>query len=193
MSTPTQWVVLRTAQFKPCHRQNTRSEACLIERNVQGYSCYGLYQFSQFSMNPLQIGDVRNLLIHRDPLLCRLVYFLSFAACNIRLHPWNWQDSCTLACLGSSVWMFHMSDLTKAEKCLENLSGRDESHAHHPLEEVGYGTSLSVFWKRAGRVPLLLFLGHIYLFYLMYITVIVWCLELTMTWLSSDHLKDFLR
>lgn len=69
--------------------------------------------------------------------------------------------------------MFHMSDLTKAEKCLENLSGRDESHAHHPLEEVGYGTSLSVFWKRAGRVPLLLFLGHIYLFYLMYITVIV--------------------
>ena len=113
--------------------------------------------------------------------------------CNIRPHPWNWQDSCTLACLGSSVWMFHMSDLTKAEKCLENLSGRDESHAHHPLEEVGYGTSLSVFWKRAGRVPLLLFLGHIYLFYLMYITVIVWCLELTMTWLSSDHLKDFLR
>lgn len=138
---------------------------------------------------------------------CRLFYFLSFADVypltmgtglarnpgNIRPHPWNWQDSCTLACLGSSVWMFHMSDLTKAEKCLENLSGRDESHAHHPLEEVGYGTSLSVFWKRAGRVPLLLFLGHIYLFYLMYITGIVWCLELTMTWLSSDHLKDFLR
>ena len=68
------------------------------------------------------------------------------------------------ACMsGILSWTFHMSDLTKAEKCLENHSGGDESNAHHPLE-VGHPMSLSVFWKRAGRAPLLLFVGHIYLF-----------------------------
>ena len=64
---------------------------------------------------------------------------------------------------GILSWTFHTSDLTKAEKCLENHSGGDESNAHHPLE-VGHPMSLSVFWKRAGRAPLLLFVGHIYLF-----------------------------